>query len=1013
VVKRLTELGASLTAPRLEALPVAVPVRPAEPSSPWADIDVTAPLPVAPRKPKARPAFAWRPSRWHWAGAVAVLVLLVLGPLGYYFGGTVIRFATNKGQVVIEVDDPNMEVTVRDNGAEIRDAIGRQVITLRAGEHVLDVTVKPGKFTPDEKFSKTFTLTRGDKEVIKVWEERGKAPQKPPGPDDRPQPKKEPAKPRTPATNEREAAEWVLSIGGTVTIWVAGRDKEIREKYNLPVPEQPFHVLKVRLAGNKQVNNAELENLKPLSNLTELNLSDTEISDDGLVHLQNLKNLTRLMLNKTKVGDKGLEYLKTLTNLQLLNLGETWVSNDGMKYLSSLTNLTQLSVDNTAVTDDGLVHLKSLTKLTLLWLYGTVVGNDGMAHLKPLTNLTELKLGGTRVGNTGLIQLKVLTNLTHLELGGTWVSNPGLQHVKPLANLKILYLNHIQVGDIGLEQLKPLTKLETLNLDGTQVTDKGLKHLHFMSRLRDLNLAGTKVTAEGAAELQQILPNCNIRDPQRTIAEYWLSHGGIVGIRTPDGEREIRAANDLPPTGVFHVVMLNLENNPHFRADGGELIGKVLTYLRVLKLNDTQVSDEGLKHLARLTNLQELDLRGTNVTAAGVAELRKALPNCKIITGPAGEPSADSQRRGAEWVLSIGGAVTIRTPGGEKEIKAVKELLPAGQFQVVKVNLQHNQQVTDAGLEHLKPLTNLTHLNLQFTQVSDAGLPHLHGLTGLKELDVDATKVTALGAIDLQAKLPNCRIRDQQRGTAEWVVPNGGTVGIRTADGVKEIRAINDLPPTGMLQLVMVDLENYRGFNDDGLKYLKPLSFLKVLKLNNTRVSYLGLKHLHGLANLQELDLRGTKVSAESVAELQKALPNCKIITGPDEPSADSQRRVAELVLSMGGAVVIRTTPGGDKMIRADKNLLPAGAFQVVAVDLQNIKQVTDEGMEHAKSLPHLTVFYLSGTPVSDEGLKRLHGLTNLRELDLRGTKVTAAGVAALRKALPRCKIYREGGSRK
>ena len=49
----------------------------------------------------------------------------------------------------------------------------------------------------------------------------------------------------------------------------------------------------------------------------------------------------------------------------------------------------------------------------------------------------------------------------------------------------------------------------------------------------------------------------------------------------------------------------------------------------------------------------------------------------------------------------------------------------------------------------------------------------------------------------------------------------------------------------------------------------------------------MGLKHLHGLDNLRELDLTGMKVSAESVAALQKALPKCKITSGPAKKSGD------------------------------------------------------------------------------------------------------------------------------
>ena len=44
-------------------------------------------------------------------------------------------------------------------------------------------------------------------------------------------------------------------------------------------------------------------------------------------------------------------------------------------------------------------------------------------------------------------------------------------------------------------------------------------------------------------------------------------------------------------------------------------------------------------------------------------------------------------------------------------------------------------KVTDAGLVHLKALTDLLQLNLGGTQLTDAGLAHLSGLTNLQYLD--------------------------------------------------------------------------------------------------------------------------------------------------------------------------------------------------------------------------------------------------------------------------------------
>jgi hypothetical protein len=52
--------------------------------------------------------------------------------------------------------------------------------------------------------------------------------------------------------------------------------------------------------------------------------------------------------------------------------------------------------------------------------------------------------------------------------------------------------------------------------------------------------------------------------------------------------------------------------------------------LQSLDLQETNVTDAGLKHLRGLTQLDSLDLRKTKVTDAGVANLQRALPNCKI-----------------------------------------------------------------------------------------------------------------------------------------------------------------------------------------------------------------------------------------------------------------------------------------------------------------------------------------------------------------------------------------------
>jgi hypothetical protein len=67
-------------------------------------------------------------------------------------------------------------------------------------------------------------------------------------------------------------------------------------------------------------------------------------------------------------------------------------------------------------------------------------------------------------------------------------------------------------------------------------------------------------------------------------------------------------------------------------------------------------------------------------------------------------------------------------------------------------------RVTDADLQHLKRLPQLSRLDLDGTQVTDADLVHLEGLTTLHYVRLDSTRVTRTGVLALRRALPTCEI---------------------------------------------------------------------------------------------------------------------------------------------------------------------------------------------------------------------------------------------------------------
>ncbi|MGL4420223.1 MAG: WD40 repeat domain-containing serine/threonine protein kinase, partial [Gemmataceae bacterium] len=100
-------------------------------------------------------------------GPVFCMALLALLGTAYFAGAGIYRVATNRGELVIETDDPNIEVTIRGAGEDVTivDLVTTQKIELKAGEYQLQLG-KPGKdlvLSADQ-----FELRRGGKKVVEI-----------------------------------------------------------------------------------------------------------------------------------------------------------------------------------------------------------------------------------------------------------------------------------------------------------------------------------------------------------------------------------------------------------------------------------------------------------------------------------------------------------------------------------------------------------------------------------------------------------------------------------------------------------------------------------------------------------------------------------------------------------------------------------------------------------------------------------------------------------------------------
>jgi len=329
-----------------------------------------------------------------------------------------------------------------------------------------------------------------------------------------------------------------------------------------------------------QITDAGVSHLAGLTRLQWLDLSGTKLTDAGLEHLKGLTGLQWLLLPGTDVTDEALAHLEGLTGLKGLDLSATKITDAGLEHLKGLTGLQGLELRNTQITDAGLAHLKGLTKLQTLYVSETQITDMGLAHLKGLTGLQSLFLAGTKITDGGLVHLKGLTRLQWLDLSGTQITDAGLVHLKGLTGLQSLHLVNTEITDAGLEHLKGLTRLEVLYLSLTPITDAGLAHLKGLTGLRMLNVAGTQITDVGLGHLK-----------------------GLTGLQL------LFLSDKITDAGVEHL--------------------KGLTGLQYLWLGG-KITDAGIEHLKGLTGLEFLGLSGTQVTDAGVQQLKQSLPNLNV-----------------------------------------------------------------------------------------------------------------------------------------------------------------------------------------------------------------------------------------------------------------------------------------------------------------------------------------------------------------------------------------------
>lgn len=136
-----------------------------------------------------------------------------------------------------------------------------------------------------------------------------------------------------------------------------------------------------------------VDQLKSLKSLKFLGLMGSEMTDNDVKNiLENFKALEELNLQNTNITNNCMDDLKKIKNLTSLNIVGTNVTKKCIKKLLEFKNLKDLHIHFKNLNEDDLKDLSRLKCLKTLNIEGVEISKDGLLHLKTMTNLIDLVL---------------------------------------------------------------------------------------------------------------------------------------------------------------------------------------------------------------------------------------------------------------------------------------------------------------------------------------------------------------------------------------------------------------------------------------------------------------------------------------------------------------------------------------------------------------------------------------------------------------------------------------------
>ncbi|MGD2095345.1 MAG: hypothetical protein PVH77_10095 [Phycisphaerales bacterium] len=428
--------------------------------------------------------------------------------------------------------------------------------------------------------------------------------------------------------------------------------------------------------------------------------------------------------------------------------------------------------------------------------------------------------------------------------------------------------------------------------------------------------------------------------------------------RTRKDPYDLSGLSKLEPNDLF---WLSVSTETYQRTGAGPQIFEPisrLTGLRMLSLNSTGITDEGIEHLRPLRSLRGLELWQASIGSRDLTVL-KDLPALEYLQLNTGLTDA-----GLKQVAQLPNLRRLSILDGNICGPGLAHLAKLPRLERLCIQ-QSRSQLFDRHIEYLESLTQLKGLTLWSSgcdTLTDASLASIGKLKNLEELYFIRTspKFTPAG-VALLKELKNLR---KLAFAQAWV----GYEGEHYGDEVVRQLAVN-LP----------NLESINGVSyltAEGMKTLVTFRNLKCLHvtLKDRKQNYYGptgLSYLSGLSSLEELGISsGDTLSDADVASL--------------EPLS----HLRDVLIMYAGV--------------SDRGLASIGKLKQLERLQLLLCTVTRSGLNQLNGLSNLQILSVStlgnsaGTIHSDELMLDLSGLRKMKDMNLSGLSLQDGDLAFL-----------------